>query len=297
MRQVWAAVRFNYMGFFKNPRVILTFCLGVVVSFLLSERAMEVAEYFDAPMQAAEPFIWTFGDAQSLLVASLLLLLMFSDVPKLGAATPFYLLRLTKKKWLAAQFFYVLSATALYIVFLAAATMLLCMKRTFAGNIWSETAALLGYSKIGEEMHIPSTVKVMESVTPYGCMAQVAWLFLLYALTLSFLILAGNIAAGRRAGMILGLCFSLYGFLLDPEVLKKILGMEDWEMYKLRSFVGWVSPLNHAVYGMHDFGYDNLPTVASSSAVFLLLLAALFLLCTRKMKTYNFTFLGGGGWT
>ncbi|MCD7745594.1 MAG: hypothetical protein LUI13_09995 [Lachnospiraceae bacterium] len=37
--------------------------------------------------------------------------------------------------------------------------------------------------------------------------------------------------------------YSLYGFLLDPDVLGKMLGLETWEFYRVRSIVGWISPL------------------------------------------------------
>lgn len=248
MRQIWAAARYNFMGFFRNSRTVITFLLSVIVCFLLSGRVMEVADRFGTSMQAAEPFIWTFGDATAILLVSLLLIFLFSDLPKLTAFTPFYLMRMTKKKWLAAQFLYIVLVTTLYVAFILLTTVLLCMKRSFPGNLWSETAAILGYSSIGEELHVPSTVKVMESVSPFGCMLQAGALMLGYSLTLGFLILLGNLLAGKKYGMLLALGYSLYGFLLDPEVLGGLLGMEDYEMFRVRSVVGWISPLNNAVY-------------------------------------------------
>lgn len=55
---------------------------------------MMVAEYYDSPVQAFEPFIWTFGDASSILLCSLLLILLFMDLPKLSPFTPYMLLRM-----------------------------------------------------------------------------------------------------------------------------------------------------------------------------------------------------------
>lgn len=292
MKLVTAAVRYQFLGFFKNPRVILTFLLSIVLCFLLSGRVMEIIGHFHTSIQAAEPFLWTFGDATALLLVSLLLIFLFSDLPKLNAFTPFYLMRMTKKTWLAAQFLYIVCCTMLYIFFIGAATTVLCMKHAFPGNLWSETAALLGYSSVGKKMQIPSTVKVMESVSPYGCMLQVLLLMLGYSLTLGFLILLGNLLLGKKYGMLLGIAYSLYGFLLDPNVLGALMGLEDHEMYRVRSIVGWISPLNQAVYGMHDFGYDNLPSIWQSLGLFgLLLLAAVSLSC-RALSRYNFTFLG-----
>lgn len=293
MRQIWAAVGYNFLGFFRNSRTVITFLLSIVACFLLSSRVMEVVERFGTSMQAAEPFIWTFGDATAILLVSLLLIFLFSDLPKLTAFTPFYLMRMTKKKWLAAQFLYIVLVTLLYVVFILLMTAILCMKHSFVGNLWSETAAILGYSSVGKKLNVPSTVKVMESISPYGCMLQAGLLILGYSLTLGFMILLGNLLAGRRYGMLLALGYSLYGFLLDPAVLGKILGLESYEMFRVRSIVGWISPLNNAVYGMHDFGYDNLPTITQSLGIFGILLLLMYLLSLRALRKYNFTFLGG----
>lgn len=281
-------VRFNFLGFFRNPRVILTFLLGFVVSFLLSEKVVAVTRESQSVMQAAEPFIWTFGDVTSMLLMSVLLLLLFTDLPKLTPASPYYLVRMTRRKWLAGQFVYIVICTGIYVLFILLSTTLLCIRYTFPGNLWSETAAMLGYSGMGERLQVPVTIKVMESITPYGCMAQVALLMLGYALTLGFLILVGNLLGGRKAGFLSGLLYSLYGFLLNPQVLGKLLGMEEYEMYKIRVFVGWVSPMNHSVYGMHNFGYDLLPTVGQSLLVFGVVLFLLWMLAEKLLRTYNF---------
>jgi hypothetical protein len=124
---------------------------------------MMVADYYDAPMQAFEPFIWTFGDAGSILLCALLLILLFIDLPKLSPFTPYMLLRMKKRQWLLAQFFYIFFVTILYMLYVFCVTGLLCMRKTYIGNIWSKTAALLAYSNMGRALSVPSTVKVMES--------------------------------------------------------------------------------------------------------------------------------------
>lgn len=293
MKQTAAVVRYNLMGFFKNPRVIITFLLAFVLCFLLSSRAMQVAEHYDAPMQAVEPFIWTFGDAGAILLCSLLLILLFLDLPKLTPATPYLLIRMKKWQWLLAQFFYVIIVTGIYMVYVLAVTSILCMKKTFVGNIWSKTAALLAYSTAGKKLSIPSTVKVMESTSPYTCMLQIMLLILCYALTLTFLILFFQMKAGKKAGVLAGLLYSMYGFLLEPEVLAKILGKEEYERYQVNALTGWISPLNHAVYGSHDFGYDNLPSIFQSCIIFLVLLLVLSAMSLGTLKKYNFSSFTG----
>ena len=288
-KQIIAVIKFNFLGFWKNPKVILTFLLGIVLSFLLSEKIMQVVEYFHTPTQVAEPFIWTFGDTTAILFSVLLLMLIFSDLPKLSDVSLFYLMRTTKKRWLTAQLIYLVLVTGIYMSFMMIVTCILCAKNSFVGNMWSKTAALLGYSKLGKEMQIPSTIRMMESIQPYECAMQVILLMFGYALTMGFLILLFHMAFGKKYGILAGLVYSLSGFLMDPEILGKLLGLEAFEMYQIRVAVGWLSPLNHAVYGSHNFGYDHLPTIGQSMLLFCIVLIILVFLCFHTLKKYAFS--------
>lgn len=293
IRQIMAVVRWNFLGFLKNPRIIITFLFSLILCFFLSERSMMVAEYYESSMQAVEPFIWTFGDATSILLCSLLLILLFIDLPKLSPFTPYMLMRMKKRRWMMAQFLYIFAVTIIYMGFVLLSTSLLCMKKTFVGNIWSKTAALLAYSQMGKKLSVPSTVKVMESTSPYECSFQIMLLLICYALTLSFLLLYFQMKSGKKAAIAGGLSYSLFGFLLDPKVLAAILHKEEFQMYQIRRITGWLSPLNHATYGMHDFGYDELPTIGESCMIFLLLLFFLAFLSFHTLKKYNFTSFTG----
>ena len=293
IKQTAAIVRWNFLGFYKNPRIILTFLFSFILCFFLSDRALMVADYYESPMQALEPFIWTFGDATSLLLCSMLLILLFIDFPKLSPFKPYMLLRTRKACWLMAQFIYIFLVTAGYILYVLLVTSLLCMQKTYAGNIWSKTAALFAYSSMGDKFSVPSTVKVMESTTPWGCSLQMVLLLVCYALTLSFFMLFFQMSLGKKAGIAAGLCYSLFGFLLDPQVLAEILHKEEYQMFFIRRITGWISPLNHATYGMHDFGYDVLPSVGQSCLIFLLILLIMSLFSLRTLKQYNFSSFTG----
>ena len=49
---------------------------------------------------------------------------------------------------------------------------------SFLGNVWSETAAMLGYGG-GEGITVPVSIKTMEISTPYQCAAVVFLLMLI----------------------------------------------------------------------------------------------------------------------
>ena len=75
MKQVLGIVHYNFFGYFRNPKVIFTFLLEFVLSFLLTGRIMVVMENYDTPVQAVEPFLWTWNSstAQFSSVASVVL--------------------------------------------------------------------------------------------------------------------------------------------------------------------------------------------------------------------------------
>ena len=72
---------YNFRLWKKNPRVIIAFSLAFILCFLLSDKVVRFADANDTVMQVFEPFIWTFSDSNSILLASLLLIFLFADMP------------------------------------------------------------------------------------------------------------------------------------------------------------------------------------------------------------------------
>ena len=295
IKQVLSVMTYNFRGWHKNPRIIITFCLAFILCFLLSDKAVQFAREYETTMQIVEAFVWTFGDANSILLSSLLLLLLFADMPFISSGTPFYLMRINRKTWLAGQAAYIIAATVIYLIFILIATSLVCMTQSFVGDMWSETAAILGYSGAGQAVALPALVKTLEMSTPYACMITIFLLMLLYTLVMAFIMLLFNLKKGQFGGVIGVFAFSLYGFLLNPETIKAIFQLPDELMYKANVAVGWLSPLNHATYHMHNFGYDLLPRLWQTYAIFGVLIVLLFVLSLRAIRTYNFNFTGTEG--
>ena len=182
LKQILAVTKYNFRQWHKNPRIVITFCLAFVLCFLLSDKAVKFAKEYETTMQIVEAFVWTFGDSNSILLSSLLLLLLFADMPFISSGTPFYLMRIDRKTWLTGQAVYIVLATFLYLAFILVSTSLVCMRQSFVGNMWSETAAILGYSGAGQKVALPALVKTLEMSRPYECMATIFLLMLLYTL-------------------------------------------------------------------------------------------------------------------
>ena len=211
MKQIMAVTKYNFRQWHRNPRIVITFCLAFVLCFLLSDKAVKFAKEYDTTMQLVEAFVWTFGDSNSILLSSLLLLLLFADMPFISAGTPFYLMRIDRKTWLAGQALYIVLATFLYLAFILVSTSLVCMRQSFIGNMWSETAAILGYSGAGRAVALPALVKTLEMSRPYECMGTIFLLMLLYTLLMAFVMLLFNLKKGQLAGVVSVFAFSLFG--------------------------------------------------------------------------------------
>ena len=294
-KQIFAVTRYNFRRWHKNPRIVITFCLAFVLCFLLSDKAVKFAKEYETTMQLVEAFVWTFGDSNSILLSSLLLLLLFADMPFISSATPFYLMRIDRKTWLMGQAAYIALATLIYLAFILVSTSLVCMRQSFVGDMWSETAAILGYSGAGQKVALPALVKTLEMSRPYECMATIFLLMLLYTLLMVFVMLLFNLRRGQLAGIAAVFAFSLFGLLLNPQTIKAIFKLPDELMYKANVAVGWLSPLNHATYHMHNFGYDLLPRLWQTYVIFGVLIVLLFVLSLRAIRTYNFNFTGTEG--
>ena len=295
MKQIFSVTVFNFRKWHKNPRIYITFILAFILCFLLSDKAVRFARLYETSMQIVEPFVWTFGDANSILLSSLLLLLLFADMPFIDSSTPFYLMRIDRKTWVLGQGVYVILSTFIYLVFILLSTSLVCMTQSFGGNMWSETAAILGYSGIGQDVALPALVKTLEMSQPYDCMFTIFALMMLYTLVMALIMLLMNLKKGYMGGVISVFVFSLYGFLLNPETIKTIFHLPDALMYKANVAVGWLSPLNHATYHMHNFGYDLLPRLWQTYLVFGTLIILIFFWLLKAARNYSFNFLGTEG--
>lgn len=290
IRLVCYLTKLNFLGWKKNPRIILAFVLAFVFCVMMSGKALMFAQSYDTTMQIFEPFVWAFSDGKSILLASFLLLFFFMDMPFIQEGTPYYLMRASRKTWVSAQILYVILVTILYMLFLLLGFCLLCAPLSFVGNLWSETGALLGYSGVGTQIALPASVKTMEMSNPYKCMATIFLLMTLYTLLAATLMMIFNLMKNKFGGVLSVFILNLYGLLLDPEIVGKILDIPETLQYKSNVITGWISPLNHATYYMHNFGYDLLPRLWQSYLILGAWILLNLLIIRKLSKRYQFIF-------
>ena len=173
IRLILRITKMNFLDWKKNPRIITAFFMAFVFCVMLSGKAIMFANSYGTYMQIFEPFVWAFGDAKSIMLASMLLIFFFVDMPFINDSTPYYLMRVNRKIWISAGVLYVVLVTMIYMLFLLFMFCILCAPISFPGNLWSETGALLGYSGVGTEIALPASVKTMEMSNPYKCTATI----------------------------------------------------------------------------------------------------------------------------
>ena len=205
------------------------------------------------------------------MLSSLLLLFFFGDMPFVNQATPYYLIRMNRREWISAQMIYVGAVTTIYLLFLLGVFCLLCAPLSFPGNMWSETGAMLGYSGVGSDIALPASVKTMEMSDPYTCVVKIFLLMLLYEILTVTWMMMWNLGKNRIGGIWSVFLLNLHGLLLNSQTLGKILHIPETVQYKSNVLCGWLSPLNHVTYYMHNFGYDYLPRIWQSCLILLVL--------------------------
>lgn len=291
LKQVFYVVLSEFRRWHKNPKVILCFSIAFILCFLLSDKVMQFAAAHDTYLQITEAFIWTFGDSQSVLAVTLLLLFLFSDVPNLSGDVPLFMVRIDRKTWLMGQIFYLVSATFLFALFILFSTGILSCQRAFTADMWSRTAAILGYSGIGESIAIPAFVKVLELTLPYECTGHIFGLLIGYSTAMASLMLFLNLCR-NNLGMIGGVIFSGFGLVMNRDIVAQWFGISLDQIRYANIICGWISPLNHATYYMHNFGYDDLPRLWMSYVFFAGFSLLFFGLSLLKIRNYSFRFTG-----
>lgn len=293
--QAFSIAGYNFRLWRGNPRIVVTFALSFILCFLLTDKAVRFAVEHYTTLQLVETFIWSFGDSNSILLSSVLLVMLFADMPFLSSGTPFYLVRTDRRTWITGQVIYIIAATAVYMLFVLLSTILLSIKYAFLANMWSPTAAILGYTNAGERVAIPALVKTLEMSWPYQSMISIFGLMLGYTGVMVMIMLVCNLRFGQAVGVVSVLVYSVYGILMKPDTIQLLLKLPDEAYYIANVLIGWLSPLNQATYHMHNFGYDKLPRLWQSYLIFLILMVICYFAAIRASKRYNFSFVGTEG--
>ncbi|NLG37613.1 MAG: hypothetical protein GX549_06315 [Clostridiales bacterium] len=277
----------------RNPRLIMSLIMGFLICFLLTEKTISLSREFLTDIEIFEAFIWCFADSDSILFASLALLLLLSQIPRLDTPAAYLIFRVNRLNWLLGQALTAIIISFGYTLFLLVCSVALTAGNAFTANRWSETATLLSFFPAAFEVALSVMRKTIKLTTPYASTISIFLLMAHYALLLTLLNLAVSLRYGKRAGMLAVIALSLAAYLTTPDRFMTWLQLDANLRYWANLLAAWLSPLMHATYIMHSFGYDRLPTIAQThllmGGVNLALMAVSFI----GVRTAQFTFSGG----
>ena len=136
LRKIWGVARTEFVGWITNPRVIILGVLLIFIKTLAIDPLTARAERFGDTMIVFEPFIAVGNSGALTLFIPLVFLVLFSDYPKLGGNSLFYISRTGKTAWLCGQILFLLMAVTAFLGAIFAASML--FSGGHFGTEWSE---------------------------------------------------------------------------------------------------------------------------------------------------------------
>lgn len=136
LRKIWGVARTEFVGWITNPRVIILGVLLIFIKGLVIDPLTARAEKFGDTMIVFEPFIAVGNSGALTLFIPLVFLVLFSDYPKLGGNSLFYISRTGKKNWLCGQILFLIMAIAAFMAAILVTSML--FSGGHFGTEWSE---------------------------------------------------------------------------------------------------------------------------------------------------------------
>ncbi len=280
----------NFRRWRGNLNIIIPFLLAFVCILMLCSRIVGFIRENDYTINLFEIFVCIFNDQYSIVLTSVLIIALFHNVPEMDSSVPYYLVRTDCKRWLFGQILYIVIVCFVCILFVIASSIASSVDIMYLKDIWSNFVFTLSYSSLSEIINIDKFKDTMSFGTPSFTALRMLVLIYLYYLTLSLIILNFNLRKGTRKGSLAGVVFSVFGILMSPATIAGIFGLKEMTMYKANVAMSWISPLNHATYNMHNFGYDMRPRIWHSYIVFIILIVFLVFMAFRNIRNYEFDF-------
>lgn len=294
LREAFVCAGWNLYSLRRNPRFYMSLLLGFLLCWLLTDKTMAISRTYLTNVQLLEPFVWCYADDESILFSALVMMLMLSALPRLDTPASYLIFRTTYLNWLLGQIATVFILTLGYTLMILVFSMVMCIGcNVFVTNNWSETATMLSFSPASFEVALSVMRKTVKLTTPYGCTIQIFLLLFQYVLLMAMLQLTFTMLKSRKAGIIAVLGINFAGYVLTPDRFMTWLQLLREMQYYANLLSAWLSPLQHATYTMHNFGYDLLPRVQTSCLLLGGVSLLLMIVSALAMRRFSFRFTGG----
>lgn len=275
-RKIWGVARTEFVGWITNPRVIILGVLLIFIKTLAIDPLTARAERFGDTMIVFEPFIAVGNSGALTLFIPLVFLVLFSDYPKLGGNSLFYISRTGKTAWLCGQILFLIMAVTAFLSAILAASML--FSGGHFGTEWSEAVRKYA-ARFPEEAY-----NFDSQLLPSNLYNQIP---MMTALWQTSVLLAGNLLVYALIIYLLKMLFSS-SVGLAGALIVIALGTATTSLF---SPIKWAFPTANAIIWLHYEEILSKPIypVWASFAYFAVLLAALIVGNFLALKRLKFT--------
>lgn len=123
--KIWGVARTEFVDWLTNPRIIIVGILLIFIKTLAIDPLTARAEKFGDEMCVFEPFIAVGNSGMLTLFIPLVFMVLFSDYPKLGGNSLFFISRTGKRDWLCGQLLFLVMAIFTFMGTIMLASILL----------------------------------------------------------------------------------------------------------------------------------------------------------------------------
>ncbi len=274
LRKIWGVARTEFVGWITNPRVIILGVLLIFIKGLAIDPLTARAAKFGDTMIVFEPFIAVGNSGALTLFVPLVFLVLFSDYPKLGGNSLFYISRTGKKNWLCGQILFLIMAIAAFMAAILAASML------FSGGhfdtYWSEAVRKYAARFPDEAYNFDSQLlpsNLYNQIPMMTALWQTSALLAMYLLSLALIIYMLKMLFSSSVG-------------LAGALLVMAIGTATTSLY---SPIKWAFPMANTIIWLHyeEILSEPIYPMWASFAYFGGLLAALIIgnfVALRRLK-------------
>lgn len=275
-RKIWGVARTEFVGWITNPRVIILGVLLIFIKTLAIDPLTARAERFGDTMIVFEPFIAVGNSGALTLFIPLVFLVLFSDYPKLGGNSLFYISRTGKTAWLCGQILFLIMAVTAFLSAILAASML--FSGGHFGTEWSEAVRKYA-ARFPEEAY-----NFDSQLLPSNLYNQIP---MMTALWQTSVLLAENLLVYALIIYLLKMLFSS-SVGLAGALIVIALGTATTSLF---SPIKWAFPTANAIIWLHYEEILSKPIypVWASFAYFAVLLASLIVGNFLALKRLKFT--------
>jgi len=218
LRKSWLVCVGQIHGWAVNPRVYLSFLLGVVFVLMPTMRYLGYAKVIGQPINIFEPFIIIVNDRFANAFLFLGYLLLISDAPFMEHRSFYSVIRVNRRSWVSGMCFYIFSSALTYYVGMLVISMLAGVTTGFIANIWSDPLYTLaanapGFALVDYNISF-SNLQYIQLFTPALAIVQGLSLPILYATVIGLIIFLINVNNRRIFGGIVALIIHISGFTM-----------------------------------------------------------------------------------